>query len=597
MLSLINRRRAATLHRYGLLAGCAALLQAGCTRGPEGGAVPGGQQAGALRQVGYVLPTRGDVARTIAQPATIQGIEEASLYAKTSGYLKQVLVDKGDRVRRGQLLAVIESPEIHAQQLQAGAAYRQSLAATQGTIAAKGRAQADVAQAAAAVERAKADTRQAEAAIGKAQADQARSEAQVPKMKALAAEAAAAVQQAEEQQGQSQAEVRRWQQQAKSAQAALRAAQAGEKKAAADFQLQQVTYNRYKSVQDRDAGLITGQQVDEARARMEASRNELEAAGNRVEAAREEVGTAEQQVESARRQAAAAAKRVDAARGHADAAREDLQIAQKEIDAARQQVRVTEAQRDSAQRQVAVAENQRKALGTQVMVAEAGIAAARQESQGSKEALSAAASMAGYARLVAPFDGLVTERFVDPGAFVQNAANNQAAAKPVLKVVRDQSLRVLVPVPESAIPSIRRGQPAAIAVDAYPKYLFQGTVTRFASALDSKTRTMVTEVDIPNRHGQLRPGMYARVTLTLGIHRDALSVPSEAVMGPEDKRFVYVVVNGHARRTPVTVGVDDGKSAEITSGLDAESQVVVVGRDTLVDGAAVKAQPAPPATK
>jgi len=85
--------------------------------------------------------------------------------------------------------------------------------------------------------------------------------------------------------------------------------------------------------------------------------------------------------------------------------------------------------------------------------------------------------------------------------------------------------------------------------------------------------------------------MYTRATLVLEVHPNALSIPSAAVMGQEDKRFVYTVTGGHAHRTPVTVGVDDGKTAEITSGLRPGSAVVLVGRDTLVDGGAVKAAP------
>ena len=105
---------------------------------------------------------------------------------------------------------------------------------------------------------------------------------------------------------------------------------------------------------------------------------------------------------------------------------------------------------------------------------------------------------------------------------------------------------------------------------------------------------MLTEVDIRNPDGRLRPGMYARVKLDLQVHHGALSVPSETVMGPEDKRFVYTVADGKAKKTPVVVGVDDGKMAEITGGLSPNSQVVLVGRDTLVDGAPVNAHVAPP---
>jgi RND family efflux transporter MFP subunit len=252
---------------------------------------------------------------------------------------------------------------------------------------------------------------------------------------------------------------------------------------------------------------------------------------------------------------------------------------------------VAAAQQGSARAQVRGAESQRRALGAQVRVSAAQVGAAHMQSQGSRSGLAAAAVLAGYTRIIAPFDGLVTERFADPGSFVQNAGANQASARPIVKLVRDQVLRVMIPVQENDVPSIRRGHAVRLAVDAFPRRRFQGTVTRYASAVDPKSRTMVTEVDIPNPNRLLRPGMYTRATLVLAVHHDALSVPSKALMGPEDKRFVYTVSGGHAHRTPVTVGLDDGKTAEISFGLTPGSSVVLTGQDTLVDGAAVKAEP------
>src|SRR5438128_212470 len=117
----------------------AATALAGCGTNPAETAVHAQALPGGGRPVGVVSPKQGDVTRAITQPATIQGIEEASLYAKASGYLKTISVDKGDRVRHGQVLAVIESPELHDQQRQARAAYDQSLAATEGAKAGKGR--------------------------------------------------------------------------------------------------------------------------------------------------------------------------------------------------------------------------------------------------------------------------------------------------------------------------------------------------------------------------------------------------------------------------------------------------------------------------
>lgn len=571
-------------------AGAAALLG-----GAAAGCAPSPDQRGALpsrpKVVGVVTATRGDIARTITQPGTMQGIEEAVLFAKTSGYLKTIYVDKGDRVHAGQLLALIESPELAHQQAQAQSTFRQSQSNTLGVVAAKGRAQADVVQAAAGVERAKADTLQEDAAIGRARADQARTEAQLPRLQALAQEADANVQQAAEQQAQAQSEVARWQQQLKAAQASTGAAQASLEKAQADFRLAQATYNRFKAVQDKDDGLIAAQQVDEARARMEATQSEVAAARKRLDAAGQDAGAVEQQIESARRSAAAAGKKIEASRSHAAAVREEIQVARQEVETARQQVKVAETRRDSVRKQVGVAEAQERALRTQIPVADAQIAASRQQGQGSRSAMSAAADLASYTRIVAPFDGLVTERLADAGALVQNVGG-QAGARGILKVVRDQTLRVLIPVPELDVPRVRTGGSAVLQVDAYPKDSFTGTITRFASAVDPKSRTMLTEVDLPNPGGRLRPGMYVRVTLTLETHRNALSLPSEAVMGKDDDRFVYTVKENTAHKTPVKTGVDDGKMVEVTEGLAPGVPVILTGRDTVVDGGTVKAEPA-----
>jgi HlyD family secretion protein len=540
-------------------------MLAGCTRGTTLAAAAGATPSRA-RPVGVVTVAEGAVARTLTQPGTTQGIEEATLYAKAAGYLKAIYVDKGDRVRAGQVLAIIESPELLHQQDQARATYQQSQAALLGVMASKGRAQADVAAAAAAVDRARSDL--------------ARVEAQLPKLQAMVQEADANAEQAVAQREQSQSDVGRWEQQVKSSQAALSAVQSALKKAEADAHLQELTYNRLKAIQDKDSGLVAAQDVDVARARMEASQSEVESARNRVDAARQDEAAVEQQLEGARRSAVAAAKKVEAARSHAQAAREDVQVCRRDIASARQQVRV--------------ASSQQRALGEQVRVVETQIAASREQSQASRSALSAAADMAGYTRIVAPFDGVVTERLADPGAMIQNASNNQAAARGIVKVVRDRSLRVLIPVPETDAPYVHRGQRTSLTVDAYPKQRFAGTVARSSGAVDPRSRTMLTEVDIPNPGGRLRPGMYARVTLTLEVHHDALSVPSDAVAGKEDDRFVYTVAGGKAHKTPVKVGIDDGKSAEITEGLKPGAQVVLVGRDTLVDGAAVRVQAVKP---
>src|SRR5262249_447476 len=230
-----------------LLVGTGASLLGGCGQSGVDRSASAAEGTKKARTVGVVAPAVGDVPRVISQPGTILGIEEAALYAKPAGYLKMIPVDKGDRVKAGQVLAVIQSPELHFQQAQAQATYQQSMASAQGAVAAKGRAEADVEGAKAAVARAEADARQADATVGRSQADLAKAQAQVPKLQAAAQEADASVQQTAEEQARAQADVGRWQEQLKAAQASLRATQAARQKAVADAHLQDLTYNRYKA--------------------------------------------------------------------------------------------------------------------------------------------------------------------------------------------------------------------------------------------------------------------------------------------------------------------------------------------------------------
>jgi RND family efflux transporter MFP subunit len=404
-------------------------------------------------------------------------------------------------------------------------------------------------------------------------------------------EAEATADQTAEEQQRAQSEIARWQQEEKVAQSAVRAAQSTVEKAEADARLQETTFKRFKAVQDKDAGLIAAQQVDEARARMEASRAEVEAARGKLDASRQQAAVIAPQIEGARRGAAAAAKKLDAAKSRIEAAKNELQVHQRDIEAAKQQVAVARSKADAAVHQVAVAQSQNRAAAAQTRVVDSQIATARMQSQGKRSALDTATALADYRRVVAPFDGIVTERLADAGQLVQSSASGQTGARGIVKVVRDNSLRVMIPVPEADTAWVRRGAAAELHVDAYPKDTFHGTVTRFSGAVDPRSRTLLTEIQITNPKNRLRPGMYVRVRLTLEVHRGALTVPSEAVMGKED-RSVWVVADGKAKKTAVTVGVDTGKTAEITSGLQPGDTVVVVGRDALTEGAPVKTEPA-----
>jgi len=212
-------------------------------------------------------------------------------------------------------------------------------------------------------------------------------------------------------------------------------------------------------------------------------------------------------------------------------------------------------------------------------------------------------ALVAYTRIVAPFDGVVTGRFVDPGALIQASGSQSGSAQgatgpmkagvsPVVSVADLSKLRVYIYVPEAETSLIRIGMPAALTLSEFPGRQFTGTVARFAKALDLSTRTMLTEVDLDNPRHELYPGMYAEVSLELTRHPDALQVPATAVGMQEGQSFVYVVAKGdELARVPITVGLSTPTHVEITSGLSGSEQVIKNFNPALSEGEVVQPLP------
>lgn len=225
--------------------------------------------------------------------------------------------------------------------------------------------------------------------------------------------------------------------------------------------------------------------------------------------------------------------------------------------------------------------------------AEASVALARARIESLRARVARLDAMMEYATIRAPFDGTVTERFVDPGALVQAATSNNDVS-PVVTVQRLDKTRVVVAVPEREVAAIERGRPATLVVNGLPAQRFNGEVSRSAGALDPATRTMRVEVDVPNPQGALKAGMYGSLTLDLDERAEALTVPATAIVTEKDRRFVFVVRDRTAHKLPVTTGADDAIRVEVTGGLDAGDAVVVSGAGSLADGTVVHAEPLAP---
>lgn len=197
-------------------------------------------------------------------------------------------------------------------------------------------------------------------------------------------------------------------------------------------------------------------------------------------------------------------------------------------------------------------------------------------------------TLVGFAEIRAPFDGIVTQRYVDPGTLLQ-AQTSSHEVQQIITLANIDRVRLRLDVPEAEVPYVQTGDGVTVRMDALPGRPFEGRVTRFAGVLDPATRTMWTEVHLPNPSLTLRPGMYGQALLSLDTNPDAITVPADALRVDGETPFVYCVVNGVAKRFNVTTSLGDGTVVEVVEGLDGHENVVVTGRGPIVDGTVVNA--------
>ena len=198
-------------------------------------------------------------------------------------------------------------------------------------------------------------------------------------------------------------------------------------------------------------------------------------------------------------------------------------------------------------------------------------------------------TLIGFAEIRAPFDGIVTERHVDPGMLLQAETSSRTVQR-IVTIASVARVRLEIDVPEAEVPLVQTGDAVAITLDSLPGRSFDGTVTRFAGVVDSSTRTMRTEIDLENPKGTLRPGMYGRATLRLDTKAQAITIPADALrVQGNAQQFVYCVVDGHARRRDVRTAVGDGSTVEVAEGLDGTEAVVLSARGPIADGVPVSA--------
>lgn len=369
-------------------------------------AAKGGSDSAAAPTVAAAKVRRADLTRALVVTAEFRPYQEIDVHAKVAGYVKRIYVDVGDRVKEGQLIAVLEIPELQD------------------------------------------EVQTAEASVSK-----------------------------------SQEEIRR--------------AQADLERTLSAHDVAHLAYSRLADVSKTRPGLVAQQEIDDALGR------------DRI----------------------------------ADA---QVATAKASLSAAEQQLRVAQADRQKVR------------------------------------------TLFAYAQIKAPFSGVVTKRYADTGSMIQTGISSQTQSMPLVTLAQESLLRLVIPVPESAVSKMRLGGPVEVSVSTLGKK-FQGQVSRFADQVDTATRTMHTEVDVPNPKGELVPGMYASASLILDDERNALAVPVQALTRSEDSVSVLLIdQQNKLQERSVQIGIEAPDQVEILSGLNEGDLVVVGNRDQLQPGMAVQ---------
>ncbi len=192
-----------------------------------------------------------------------------------------------------------------------------------------------------------------------------------------------------------------------------------------------------------------------------------------------------------------------------------------------------------------------------------------------------------FKHVYAPFSGVITRRNVDTGTLIN--AGNGGASQQLFVLAQTDPIRVYVSVPEAYAPSIHAGLGAFLELTQYPSQKFTGKVVRTAESIDPGTRTLLTEVDVPNHTGALLPGGYSQAHLQVKVTGARLAVPVNALLfRSEGLRAVVVDANHRAHLRAITVGRDYGTTLEVLQGLDVSDWIVLNPADSLDDGQEVR---------
>jgi RND family efflux transporter MFP subunit len=232
-----------------------------------------------------------------------------------------------------------------------------------------------------------------------------------------------------------------------------------------------------------------------------------------------------------------------------------------------------------------------KETSAQIESARASLAESQSQMMAARTDLDRLSALEAYSHITAPFAGVVTKRYADTGALIQAGTASETQSMPVVQLAEWSRLRLVVPVPESAVSQLLLGGAVKVHVSAMNRD-FDGRVARFADALDDETRTMHTEIDVENSDGTLKEGMYAEAKIILKQENDALTIPIQALERNSSGGTVLIVdAEGRLEERQVKLGAESSDRVEILAGVAENDRVAIGNRGEFRAGEKVRPKP------
>ena len=332
-------------------------------------------------------------------------------------------------------------------------------------------------------------------------------------------------------------------------------------------------------------------ELQQREALVELSMAETKQAEAAVKAAEAAVASAEAQVAQA--EAGIGRTKADQERWSRELARieqlaESGAVNRQLADETKQKFAVAEAARQEADSVVVSAKASTIQAEADVEKAKADVDAAKVRERVAQANLQYAKTMLAYADIKAPYDGVITARRVDPGHYVQPAGGS---GLPLLVVARTDIVRIFAAVPEVEAPLVDLGDAVTIDVQYLGGAQVTGKVARTPWALDRSNRALETIIDIDNKDGRLRPGMYATAKIFLAERKNAITLPPAAVVREGREAFCFLAQEGKAKKHPIQLGLRVGDDFEVVSGLTGDETVILNKASALKDGQLIEAKP------